>query len=250
VCPGKFAEPLKNTALAFVVRAIQREWRVLARFSVRSVGRRGYFFRGWRLSEKLTPAARPALKRLLDDLENHRHPLATDTRHSLYRLQPERWLESIVLKDVGRIEPALDSRFVYTQVFASGCSQHGILDVLTVTRTGPLAILELKAAEHIHLPLQAADYWLRIKRHLEQCDLGRYGYFSDTELQSVPPLVYLIAPALRSHPSTDALLRYLSPEMEITRVGLTESWRRGLQGVCVSSLSRSQTKCHTLVSRD
>jgi len=47
-------------------------------------------------------------------------------------------------------------------------------------------------------------------------------------LQQAPPLVYLVAPALRFHPATDDLLNCLSTEMEIVRVGLAESWRRGL----------------------
>jgi hypothetical protein len=98
-------------------------------------------------------------------------------------------LKSIVAKHGGRIDAALDSRFVYTEVFASGWSRHGILGVRTVTRSRRLAILELKAAEHIHLPFQAADYWLRIKRHLQQCDFARYGYLSGTKWQTVPPLV-------------------------------------------------------------
>jgi hypothetical protein len=42
-------------------------------------------------------------------------------------------------------------------------------------------------------------------------------------------LVYLIAPALRFHPTTDILLRYLSRDMEIIRVGIAESWRRRLR---------------------
>jgi hypothetical protein len=125
----------------------------------------------------------------------------------------------------------LDPRFVYTQVFASSYGDHGILDVLTVTRTGRLAILELKATEHIHLPLQAADYWLRIRRHLLQGDFPRYGYFMGIELQTAPPIVYLVAPSLRFHPTTGLLLRHLSPEMEVVRVGLAESWRRGLRVV-------------------
>ena len=50
-------------------------------------------------------------------------------------------------------------------------------------------------------------------------------------LQTLPPLVYLLAPALRFHPATDALLRYLSPEVEVVRVGLAESWRRGVRVV-------------------
>jgi hypothetical protein len=103
--------------------------------------------------------------------------------------------------------------------------------VLTVTRDARLAILELKASEHVHLSLQAADYWLRIRRHLQQGDFPRYGYFTGIELRLVPPLVYLVAPELRFHPTTDVLLHSLSVEMEVFRVGLAEGWRRGLRVV-------------------
>ena len=81
------------------------------------------------------------------------------------------------------------------------------------------------------MPLQAADYWLRVKKHLERGEISRYGYFPAVELQQTPPLAYLVAPALRFHPSTDELLKFLSPELEIARVGLAESWRRGLRVV-------------------
>jgi hypothetical protein len=97
----------------------------------------------------LTATSRPALKRLLHDLEVYRHPLATDTRHPLYRAQPERWLEAIVREDVTRVDAQLDARFVYTQGFANTGGEHGILDLLAVTRSGRPAILELKATEHI-----------------------------------------------------------------------------------------------------
>jgi hypothetical protein len=181
--------------------------------------------------EELSAGSRFALKRQVNDLEVHRHPLATDTRHSLYRAQAERWVESIVREGVTRVDAALDQRFVYTQVFANAGGEHGILDLLTVTRSGRLAIIELKASEHIHLPLQAADYWLRVRRHLENGEITRYGYFPGLELQPAPPLVYLVAPALRFHPSTDDLLNCLSPELEIVRVGVAESWRSGLRVV-------------------
>jgi hypothetical protein len=183
------------------------------------------------VSHELNPSSFAALRKLVQQLENHRHPLAMETRHAFHRAQPERWLESMVREDVTRIDAALDPRFVYSQVFARAGCEHGILDLLTITRTGRLAILELKASEHIHLPLQAADYWNRIYRHLEQHNFGRYGYFPGIELQDMPPLVYLVAPALRFHPATDVLLRFLSSEMEIVRVGLAESWRRGLRVV-------------------
>jgi hypothetical protein len=182
-------------------------------------------------SEELKTASRPALKRLLHDLELHRHPLASNTRHPLHRAQPERWLESIVREDVTRVDAMLDERFVYAQVFANAGSERGILDLLTVTRSGRLAIIELKASEHIHLPLQAADYWLRVRRQLQSGEIARYGYFPGVVLQETPPLVYLVAPALRFHPTTDHLLNSLSPEMEVVRVGLAEGWRRGLRVV-------------------
>ena len=100
-----------------------------------------------------------------------------------------------------------------------------------MTRSGRLAVIELKASEHIQLPLQAADYWLRVRRQLQSGEIARYGYFQGVALQQAPPLVYLVAPALRFHPATDDLLKDLSPELEIAHVGLAESWRRGLRVV-------------------
>lgn len=103
--------------------------------------------------------------------------------------------------------------------------------MLAITRSGRLAILELKASEHIHLLVQAADYWLRVRRHLELGEFRAYGYFPGVEIQQAPPLVYLVAPALRFHPATGTLLTQLAPEIEFVRVGLTESWRRGVRVV-------------------
>jgi hypothetical protein len=189
------------------------------------------FFGAGERREELSSSSWPALKELLADLEVRRNPLASDTRHALHRAQPERWLEAIIQEDLTRIDAQLDPRFVYAQVFANAGGQHGILDLLGVTRSGRLAIIELKATEHIHLALQAAGYWRHVRHHLEREDLPRHGYFPGVELQAAPPLVYLVAPALRFHPATDELLRYLAPEVEVVRVGLAESWRRGVRVV-------------------
>jgi hypothetical protein len=189
------------------------------------------FFGTGERREELSSASWTALKKLLRDLETYRHPLAPDTRHALFRAQPERWLEAIVREDVTRVDAQLDARFVYSQVFANAGGEHGILDLLGVTRSGRLAILELKATEHIHLALQAAGYWRHVRHHLDCKDLSSYGYFPGVPLQAAPPLVYLVAPALRFHPATDGLLRYLSPEVEVLCVGLPESWRRGVRVV-------------------
>jgi hypothetical protein len=162
------------------------------------------------------------------ELETRRHPQASNLRHPLFRGQSERWLEFLVREDVTRVDALLDRQFAYTQVLATCGTEHGILDVLTATRSERLAILELKTNEDPVFLLQAAKYWLRIKGHGEQGDFLRYGYFSSITLQPAPPVIYLVGPALRFHPATGTLLRYLHSQIEVIRVGLAESWRKGL----------------------
>jgi hypothetical protein len=62
------------------------------------------FFGNGERREELGPASWPALKKLLADLDVYRQPLASNTRHALYRAQPERWLEAIVREDVTRVD--------------------------------------------------------------------------------------------------------------------------------------------------
>ena len=179
--------------------------------------------------EMLIPERWPALEKLVHQLETYRHPLATDTKHRLYRAQPERWLETMVAADPTRVEARLDARHIYTQVPASSAGDRGIIDLLGVTRDGRLSVLELKASEDIQLVMQAVDYWLRVRWHHQQDDFRRYGYFPDVDLQPTPPLLFLVAPGFRFHPASDIVLRYLSREIEVVRIGLGENWRRGLR---------------------
>jgi hypothetical protein len=46
-----------------------------------------------------------------------------------------------------------------------------------VDYSGRLAVLELKASQDIHLPLQALDYWIRVKWHLDRDEFSSHGYF-------------------------------------------------------------------------
>lgn len=202
---------------------------------------RGLEFARWRLGamwfgvgdpqDILTPEKWPALQALVRQLETHRDPLAPDTKHRLYRAQPERWLETMVAADPPRIDARLDPRQIYAQVPAFSSGDRGIIDLLGATRDGRLAVLELKASEDIHLVMQAVDYWLRVRFHHEQDDFRRYGYFPKLPLSAKPPLLFLVAPGFRFHPSIDIVLRYLSPEIEIARIALAENWRRGLRVV-------------------
>ncbi len=104
-----------------------------------------------------------------------------------------------------------------------------MIDVLTTTRQGRLAVLELKADEDIHLPLQGLDYWSRVQWHHARGEFQTFGYFPGRELSPEPPLLLLVAPTLRVHPATDTLLRYLSPDVDWTLIGIGESWRDNLR---------------------
>ncbi len=149
--------------------------------------------------------------------------------HTLWRMQPERWLESLVVRDVSVLDSRFDASTVYSQVPAFAASDRAMIDVLTVTRDGQLAVIELKADEDIHLPLQGLDYWARVNWHHQRGEFERFGYFPGRELSPNPPILLLVAPALRVHPATDALLRYLSPEIDCTLLGIDERWREGVR---------------------
>jgi len=159
-----------------------------------------------------------------------RQPKA-DRNNSLWRMQPERWLESLAVKDVTAVDSALDGNYVYSQVPAFSASDRAMIDVLTATREGRLAVLELKADEDIHLPLQGLDYWARVAWHHARGEFHRFGYFSGRELSAQAPWLILVAPALHIHPATDVLLRYLSPEIDWMLAGIDERWREGIRVV-------------------
>ena len=151
--------------------------------------------------------------------------------HPLFRLHPERWLESVVVKDVSAIDERLDPACLYSQVPAFSASDRAMIDVMTVARDGRLAVVELKAEEDIHLPLQGLDYWSRVKWHHERGEFKKFGYFPGRELSPGAPLLFLVAPALHVHPATDTLLRYISSDIDWTLVAIDERWRKGVRVV-------------------
>lgn len=161
-------------------------------------------------------------------------------RHDpLWRMYPERWLESLVIKNVTAIDARLAPERVYSQVPAFSAADRAMIDVLTATHDRRLAVLELKADEDIHLPLQGLDYWARVLWHQQRGEFQRFGYFSGVELSPRPPLLFLIAPSLRVHPAVDTVLRYFSPEIEWALVGVDERWRDGVKVVYRKTSARA-----------
>lgn len=172
----------------------------------------------------LTVETEALFRDLTQQLFEHRHA-GGNKRDPLYRMQPERWLESELRRDITAIEPALHPDVMYSQVPAFAAGDRAMLDLLTVTRAGRLAVMELKANDDLHLPMQALDYWARVRQLHRERAFQRHGYFPEMELSDEAPLLYLIAPSLRIHPATDTLLRYFSPQIPWQVIGLNEDWR-------------------------
>jgi hypothetical protein len=129
------------------------------------------------------------------------------------------------------MDDCLGRHIIYQQVPAFAAADRAMLDLLTVTRGGRLAILELKADEDLHFPLQGLDYWIRVHWLQQQRsssgadELEQNGYFPGIPLLSHSPLLYFIVPALRVHPSMATVLQHLSPAIAWTLIALNEAWR-------------------------
>ena len=145
--------------------------------------------------------------------------------HPWWRMHPERWLESLTIQDLSSLDDRLAPAPVYSQVPAFSAADRAMIDVLAATRDGRLAVVELKADEDIHLPLQGLDYWARVEWHNARGEFSRFGYFPSTELAPGSPLLILVAPAFHIHPATDTLLSFLAPEIEWTLAAIDEHWR-------------------------
>jgi hypothetical protein len=142
---------------------------------------------------------------------------------------PEARLEAAVRSEIEVIDAGLLPSPVYGQVPTVAGVERGVIDLLAADRTGRLAVIELKAAQDLQLPLQALDYWIRVNWHAGLGEFASRGYFPGTALRRDSPKLLLVAPALEFHPSTETILRYFSPDIEVERVGLAVPWQNGLR---------------------
>lgn len=155
-----------------------------------------------------------------------RDPDSGDRSSPLYTRNPEGWLESQVRAHLPEIEATLMKSPLYGQVPAFAAGDRGVIDLLAADGAGRLAVVELKASEDIHLPLQALDYWMRVRWHAERGDFSARGYFPSIALRRDPPRMLLVAPALDFHPANEVVLRYLDPGIEWARIGIGMEWRK------------------------
>lgn len=179
--------------------------------------------------ERVSSASPSDLEHLIKDIVNRRVVDPSDRSDSIFRSQSERWLESIIRKDVTSIDPTLDRRAVYSQVPAYRGEQRSYIDLLGATRTGRLVVIELKVSEDAELPFQGLDYWQRVEWHRLRGDFQRRGYFKGITLTDDPPLLYLVAPVFRFHATTKLIAGSIESRVPVYRIGINDDWRAGVR---------------------
>ncbi len=168
---------------------------------------------------------------LLADLIEHRSAGAVDHHHALYRNAGEAWLESLLRRDITRLDPGLIIAPLHAQFRIARGGAPGVrpIDLLALRRDGRLAVIELKVTEAREHVFQGADYWQRVESHRRRGHITRARLFGERKISNEPPLIYLVAPTLRVHPAFNTLAHFIAPDIEIYRFDINEDWRGGVR---------------------
>jgi hypothetical protein len=176
-------------------------------------------------------------EKLLADLATYRNENCRDRRHWLYRAAGEAWLESILRRDVSKLDPGLIIAPLHAQFRTSHGGAFAIsggarpIDLLALRHDGRLVVIELKVSEDREHVFQGVDYWRRVEAHRRRGHISAAKLFGDREISDESPLVYLVALTLRFHPSFATLAKTIAPDVEIYRFDINEDWRGGVRVV-------------------
>ena len=178
----------------------------------------------------------PVWTKLLHDLRTYRHESCRDRRHWFYRAAGEAWLESILRRDISKLDPGLivaplHAQFRTSHGGAIGRGGARPIDLLALRHDGRLVVIELKVSEDREHVFQGVDYWRRVEAHRRRGHISSAKLFGDREISDESPLVYLVAPTLRFHPSFQTLAKTIAPDIEIYRFDINEDWRSGVRVV-------------------
>jgi hypothetical protein len=152
---------------------------------------------------------------------------ARDREHPLFRAEPENWLESMVRRDLSTLDATLDGQPLLRQVITFAATDRDVIDLVGASNSGEIVVLELKASEDIHLPLQALDYWMRIDWHTQAGEMDQF--FPGLAIRRQSPKLILVAPAVQFHPANETILSYFSSGIATERIGLNLEWQQGLK---------------------
>lgn len=172
-----------------------------------------------------------AWSNLLSDLREYRSANAIDHRHALYRSASEAWLEALLRRDITKLDPGLIIAPIHAQFRTARGGKLGIrpIDMLALRQDGRLVVIELKVFEDREHVLQGSDYWRRVEAHRRRGHISRAKLFGERQILDQAPLVYLVAPTLRVHPSFQKLASCIDSQIELYRFDINEDWRSGVR---------------------
>jgi flavin-binding protein dodecin len=133
----------------------------------------------------------------------------------------------MVTRQIGIIDSALEDQPVLRQIIAFAAADRDVIDLIGASPSGQVSVIELKAAEDIHLPLQALDYWMRVEWHIRKGELDQF--FPKLQIANEFPKLVLVAPAMQFHPSNELILSYFNEQIETERIGVNLEWQQGLK---------------------
>lgn len=162
---------------------------------------------------------------VVDELARFRRFDSPNPRHQYYRSSPELWLESILRRDIRR----LDANLILSPIYNQFRSSTDKIDLLALRRDGRLVLIELKTSPDREAVFQAADYWRKIELQRRRGVLAKARLFGSLEIKNEPTLVYVVAPALSFHHKFEYFAEMLAPEIELWRFDLHEAWRREIK---------------------
>jgi hypothetical protein len=174
--------------------------------------------------ETTYPLGEP-LAQLVEELAEARR---AGSRHPLARAYEEAWLESNLIGQIRDLLPVRED-CIYPQVPSFAGDERKIIDLLTVTDSGRLAVIEIKASTDPDLPFQAFDYWLAVERHRKAGDFTSNGYFKGVEIRDEPALLVMVAPLLSFHRTLDRLTAFLPRELPLMQIGINQTWKREIK---------------------
>ena len=134
-------------------------------------------------------------------------------------------------RDITKLDPGLIIAPLHAQFRTARGAKLGIrpIDLLALRQDGRLVVIELKVSEDREHVLQGADYWRRVEAHRRRGHIARAKLFGARTIRDEAPLVYLVAPTLRVHPSFQTLAHCISSDIEIYRFDINEDWRSGVR---------------------
>ena len=155
------------------------------------------------------------------ELAARRRADTPDKRHEYFRLAPEAWLESLLRRDIKRLDPNLILSPVHEQ-FRAGREK---IDLLALRSDGRLVIIEVKVTADRDMVYQSLDYWRKIEALRRSGVLDGQSLFGTHPVSDRPAIIYLVAPTFSFPPETELFLSTVSDEVEFCRFELVENWR-------------------------